>query len=403
MWPFSRKTVAPDREARSVIDFSAFSDMLAPSASGVNVTQASSVTLPAVYKCVALNSDTIASLPIDVFTRRGGARISRPLPGWLASPNQFQTTAEFIGMTQTSLDLDGNAYWLKAADARGTLAALYVIPPTAVTPEEHDVGGRQEIVYAVSSKSGRQVYSMREVVHLRGMTLPGELKGLSPIACAKQTIGVGLAAETFGAQFFGSGATLSGVVSSPTSLSDEQIDRLKATFQKKHGGLSNSHAVGVLTGGATWIPLSVKPEEAQFLETRKYTGEDVSQLFGYPAGFFSADGVKGYVTALHAELRLWYTIGLLPRITRIERALSGLLPDESAYVKLNTNALLRMDPAQRTAFYQAAQLGEWMNRNEIRALEDMDPVDGGDEFLHSVQWQDNTPDGQMSFDDEVTP
>jgi HK97 family phage portal protein len=231
--------------------------------------------------------------------------------------------------------------------------------------------------------------------HLRGLTLPGQLVGLSPIACAKQTIGLSLAAEQMGAQFFGTGATLSGLVEVPagTRLDDDASERLRLQFTKKHGGISKSHAVGVLTGGATFRPLSVSPEEAQFLETRRYGAAEIANLYGVPVEFVG-DGVKGaagYVTGVSMRFRMWYLSGLMPRMVRIETALSSLLP-RPAYVKFNRNALLQMDPSERIAFYQAAQMGEWMTRNEIRALEEMNPLPDGDEPLHSVQWQENQPE-----------
>ena len=392
MWPFSSmirdETVT---EQRSAIDFSAFSDLLTPSYSGVAVTQDNSVNLPAVYKCVSLNAETISSLPLDVFTKRGDTRLPYTKPLWLRNPNQYQTMSEFVAMTQTSLDLDGNAFWMKASvPGNGSLSALFVLAPAAVTIEL--LNG--ELIYWVSQASGGpKPYGSNEVVHLRGLTLPGAWRGLSPIGCARQTIGVGLAAEQFGAQFFGSGATLSGVIELPGQMNAEQAARLKADFTKKHGGVSKSHAVGVLTGGGQWKPLSVNPEEAQFLETRRYTATEIANLYGVPPELVtdSTQAAKGYVTALSMRLRLWYITGLLPRITRIETALSGLLPDP-AYVRFNRNALLQMDPAERTAFYAAGQQGEWLLRNEIRALEDMNPLPGGDEPLHSVQWQENEPE-----------
>ena len=209
MWPFSTmvRELAGEPEARSAIDFSAFSDLLTPSHSGVPVTQDSAVNLPSVYKCVSLNAETISSLPLDVYAKRGETRVAYPEPPWLRTPNQYQTMAEFVAMTQTSLDLDGNAFWLKAPMANGAIGALYVLAPSAVTVELRE--GR--IVYWVAQNgSGPQAYASSEIVHLRGLTLPGTLRGLSPIACARQTIGIGLAAEQFGAQFFGNGATLSG-------------------------------------------------------------------------------------------------------------------------------------------------------------------------------------------------
>jgi len=175
-------------------------------------------------------------------------------------------------------------------------------------------------------------------------------------------------------------------------MTPEQIERLQTSFTKKHGGISRSHAIGILSGGASWRPMSVNPDEAQFLESRRYTATEIANLYGVPPELVTdVEGAKGYVTALSQRMRMWYITGLMPRIVRIEEAMSSLLP-RPAYVKFNVNALLRMEPSERTSFYQAAQLGEWMTRNEIRALEDMDPMPGGDEPLHSVQWQENQPE-----------
>jgi len=389
MWPFSSFIRHKDEpEERSSDWYVAFKDLVTPVHSGAVVDQDSALSLPAVYKCVDLNAATIAALPIDVYAKRGDTRVSYAEPAWLRDPNPFQTTAEFIAMTQVSLDLDGNAFWLKAVDPMGRLVGLSVIAPTAVQPDVRD-GQR---VYFVSAQGGRQAYAATEIVHLRGLVMPGGLRGLSPIECAKQTIGIGLSAEQYGGQFFGSGATLSGIIETPGQMTQEQAERLQVAFTKRHGGISKSHAIGVLSGGAAWKPLSVTPEEAQFLATRRYSAVEIANLYGVPPELVSdAEGAKGYVTALSQRMRMWYLTGLLPRITRIEDALSGLLP-RPAYVKFNTNALLRMEPAERVQFYQAAQLGQWMSRNEIRALEDMNPLDGGDEMLKSVQWQENQTD-----------
>jgi len=389
MWPFSpsaKKRAELEERAGNWLAFEDLKRM--PLYSGVTVDETTAVNLPAVYKCVSLNSETIASLPIDTFAKRGEVRVPYTEPAWLREPNPLQTQAEFIAMSQASLDLDGNCFWMKTIDALGRLAGLSILAPTAVEVRVEELNGRAEVIYMVNLRSGREALSSREVLHLRALTLPGELRGLSPIKCAQQTIGIGLAAEQFGAQFFGSGATLSGVIETPSNLTKEQADRLKESFTKKHGGISKSHAIGILSGGAAWKPLSVNPEEAQFLASRSYTATEIANLFGCPPEFVAGsgmEGAKGYVSGLHMRLRMWYLTGLLPRITRLEDALSSLLP-RPAYVKFNTNALLRMDPAERTNFYAAAQLGQWMTRNEIRALEEMDPMEDGDEVLESVQW-----------------
>lgn len=395
MWPFS--TLIRDSAVKAGVSeardngWTAFKDLTDPVYAGVSVSEDNAVNLPAVYKCVALNAETISSLPIDVYAKRGDTRVEYTTPSWLQSPNEFQTTAEFIAMTQTSLDLNGNAYWLRISDPTGRLVGLQILAPTAVQPEIRD----GKLIYFVSVQGGREAFAANAIVHLRGLTLPGQLVGLSPITCAKQTIGIGLAAEQFGGQFFGTGATLSGLIEVPPgpALSDDATERLRLQFTKRHGGISKSHAVGVLTGGASWKPLSVSPEEAQFLETRRYTAAEIANLYGVPVEFVG-DGVKGaagYVTGVSMRFRMWYLSGLMPRITRIETALSSLLP-RPAYVRFNRNALLQMDPSERIAYYQAAQMGEWMSRNEIRALEEMNPLEDGDEPLHSVQWQENQPE-----------
>lgn len=396
MWPFSKRRADAEPEPEQRGTWTAFEDirLAAQTYAGVSVTESSAVNLAAVYRCVSLNAETIASLPLDCLVKRDKARLPYKQPDWLTKPNPFQTLPQFVAETVASLDIDGNCFWLKATDRAARLVGLSILSPTAVTPEMVDLDGVQRRVYRVSTKGGTEVYADSEIVHIRGLTLPGELRGLSPIKSAQQTIGIGMAAERFGANFFGNGATMTGVIVSPGTLTQEQADRLRESFGKRHGGVSKSHAVGVLSGGADWKPLSVNPEEAQFLETRRYTDTQIANLFGCPPEFVTdAEGAKGYVTSLNMRLRMWNLTGLNPRMVRIENALSDLLPDP-AYVRFNRNALLQMDPEQRVAFYAAGQQGQWLTRNEIRALEDMNPIPGGDEMLASVQWQpDDGPPG----------
>ena len=399
MWPFSSlirdSAVRAEVEERSSIDFSAFADLLTPTYSGASVNQGNAADLPAVFKCWDLNSSTISSLPLDIYANRGGARVAYSDPIWMSGFNGMrvlngtQILREFIAMTQVSLDADGNAFWLKISDSTGRLVGLEVMAPTAVSVEFYPGEGLIYTVQTIDQKT--EILPPNAVVHLRGLTLPGQYRGLSPIQSARQTIGIGKSAEQFGAQFFGNGANLSGVIEHPGNPSQEAAERLKADFTKKHGGINKSHAIGILSGGAHWQAMSVKPEEAQFLESRRYTSTEIANLYGVPPELVSdVDGAKGYVTALSSRLRLWYITGLLPRITRIEEAFTGLLP-RGVYAKFNTYALLRMDPGEQTSFFAAGQQGEYLTRNEIRTWLDMNPVDDGDEFLHSVQWQENAP------------
>lgn len=367
--------------------FVAFKDAIEQnrSAAGVAVTQESAMALPAVYRCMSLNADTVSTLPIDTLRKAGDSHVSYPKPRWMESPNDEMEFGEFVGQMQASLEADGNAFALKASTKSGQLAGLYPLNPGAVRVERNPAGG---LLYLVSQFGGEQatVYA-NEMLHIRGFTPAGEIRGVSPIAAMKQSIGLGLAAQQFGAQFFGTGATLSGVITMAAAPPQETVDKLQAQFQRKHGGISKSHAIGILTGGAQWTPLSVKPEEAQFLETRKANAVEIACGYGIPAWLVTeVEGAKGYVSGLYATMYMWLLTGINVRLVRLERAFKSLLPDKSAYVKFNRNAFLAMDPAERAAYYAAGLQGRWLVPNECRGKEDMDPLPGGDEPLWSVQW-----------------
>lgn len=353
---------------------------------GVSVTQESSVGLPAVYRCMSLNSDTIATTPLDSFRKSGKNRIEYPKPRWLEQPTDYLDTCECLGQLQASLEADGNAFALKAVTRSGSLAGLFPLNPEVVDVERLKDG---QIVYDIKQDDGTMIrVQQNEMLHVRGFTPAGAIRGISPIAALKQAIGLGLAAQQFGAQFFGNGAHLGGVVEFPgPDPGEEKAKRVKESFTHKHGGLSKSHALGILYGGAKWVPVTVKPEEAQFLETRRSNAVEIACAFGVPAWFVTdIEGAKGYVSGLYATMYMWLLTGINVRFVRMERALSALLPDKNAYVKFNRNSFLAMDPRERSDYYSKGLMGRYLTPNRICALEDMDPLPGGDEALWSVQW-----------------
>lgn len=393
MWPFSRRA-----EKRTSGDWLAFADLLGGSqtASGVTVTQQNVIEHPAVYRCLDLNSSTIGSFPVDCLVKRDKKRLPYREPLWLKQPNDEQNFNELLAEAVCSQDQYDSAFILKATDDSGHLVGLSVLDPNVVEMKRVDLGRGPVVVYDVMLASGKVRLAANEVLRIKaGLPIPGALRGVSPTVAARELIGAGLAARQFGANFFGSGATLSGVIETAKDMNEETANRLKEAFTKKHGGVSKSHAIGILSGGAKWVPLSVKPDESQNLQTIKQTDVQIAHLFGIPPNYVTdTDGVKGYVTGVYAQQRLWYQSGLYPRIRRNEMAFSSLLPG-SAYIRLNVNAWLRMDPEQQTAFFAAGQQGEYLAIEEIRALLDMNPEPEGT-VLKSVQWQhdgDPPPDG----------
>jgi HK97 family phage portal protein len=372
--------------------FLAFQDAIEANRShaGVSVTRDSAMGLPAVYRCQSLNADTVATMPMGTYRKQGKNRIDYPAPRWMENPNDDMDLSEVVGQLQTSLEQDGNGFALKAVTNGGQLAGLYPLNPSAVdVMKDANTGERY---YEVAQAGGQKaIVRANEMLHIRGFTMPGQLRGLSPILALKQSIGLGLAAQQYGAQFFGTGATLSGVITVPAgyTMKKDDTEKLREQFKRKHGGISKSHAIGILTGGAEWKPLSVNPEESQFIQTRKANGVEIACAYGVPAWFVTeAEGAKGYVTGLYATMYMWLLTGINVRLVRMERALSALLPDK-AYAKFNRNAFLAMDPTERAAFYAAGLQGRWMVPNECREKEDMNPLDYGDAPLWSVQWGPN--------------
>lgn len=387
MWPFRRKK----REARGS-NWLTFADVFGGvvTAAGIDVSEANASSLPAVWRCATLNADTISTTPLDVRIKRGSSEQSDayPVPAWLRQPNDRQDIQQLLHEGQLSYEYNGNVFLLKAVDSGGRLAGLEVLDPAAVEPKLMEIGGQPRKVYEISAGGGKEIIAGTSVIHISGAVFPRCLRGMSPITQVLfETIGTGKAAQQFAAQYFGNGATLSGVIETPGMLTEEQVNRLRDDFRKRHGGISKSHAIGILSGGAAFKPLAVNAEESQFLETRRYTDVQVAGVFGVPPEYVTeAEGAKGYVTGLYMRQSLWLLTGLNPRFVRWENALSALLP-AGAYVKFNRNAILIMSPQERAQFYAAAQRGEWMSVDEIRALEDRNPYGG--EYarpLKSVQW-----------------
>jgi len=311
----------------------------------------------------------------------------------MESPNDMMDFGEFLGQMQDSLEADGNAFALKAATKSGLLAGLYPLNPESVKVEHQPDG---KLAYDISQTNDVpiRVYA-NEMLHIRGHTPAGEVRGISPIAALKQAIGLGLAAQQFGAKFFGSGANLSGIVEVPgPDPGEEKAERVKENFTRKHGGLDKSFALGILFGGAKWVPMSVKPEEAQFLETRRFNAVEIASAYGVPSWLVTdAEGAKGYVTGLYATMYMWLLTGINPRFVRWERALTALLPP-NVYAKFNRNSFLAMDPSDRANFYASGLRDKWLVPNEVREKEDMDPLPGGDEPLESVQWHKEPTDNE---------
>jgi HK97 family phage portal protein len=355
--------------------------LAAYTASGVPVTDDTAMQLLAVSACVRLLSDAVSGLPFDAVKANGELRKTiEPPPAIIADPFGGNSTPGlptrrqgFIQM-MVSLLLRGNAYCLVLSrDSYGRPARLMVIHPDRVRCEFDSFGRRK---YEID----RKPVASEDVVHIMGMSYPESPTGLSVISYARQAIGLGLAAEEFGARFFGEGAHMTGVVEIEADLDIDRARRIKENFSASHAGLKNSHTVGVLSGGAKWKPISVTPDDAQFLGTRAAQNLDIAMLFGIPPHMLGqVDKTTSWGTGIEQQGLGFLAYTLSSWLGRFEDAWSAMLPRPQS-AKFNVDALLRTDTAGRYAVYSAARSAGILTQNEIRALENFGPVDGGDDI-----------------------
>jgi HK97 family phage portal protein len=355
--------------------------LAAVASSGVPVTEDTAMQLIAVSACVRILSDAVANLPFDAVRADGEIRKTiEPPPLVVGDPfggaNDTRCPTRRLGMSQimVSLLLRGNAYCLVLSrDHLNRPTRLRVLHPDRVDCQFNDKGERE---YTID----RVPVDAFDVVHIMGMCYPESPTGISVITHAKQAIGLGLAAEEFGARFFGSGAHMSGIIHVPGDLDKERARGLKESFTASHGGLRNSHTVGVLSGGAEWKPISVTPDDAQFLGTRAAQNLDIAMLFGIPPHMLGqVDKTTSWGTGIEQQGLGFLAYTLSPWLGRIEDAWSAMLARPHT-AKFNADALLRTDTAGRYAVYSAARSAGILTPNEIRALENYKPVDGGDDI-----------------------
>jgi HK97 family phage portal protein len=241
------------------------------SAAGVNVSSESAFQLLTVYGCVSLIADTIAALPRDVYRKTNDVPVEVPAPKWLEQPNDRSDFAEFLTQVLVSLLLDGNAYVVWGYDRSFVTNMVDVLDPCNVDVRVDD----GQVVYYVNG-----VPFAGKLKHVKAIIQPGALKGLSPLEAARQSIGLGLAAQEFGGRFYSNGAQMSGVIKTPGEVNATQAREIGEAFARDHAGLANAWKPGVLFGGADWQQISVTPEQAQFLEQRKYQAAEIAaQMF----------------------------------------------------------------------------------------------------------------------------
>ncbi len=346
------------------------------SEAGVNVTTKKSFEIVAFFSAVSLISDTISTLPCGAYLRIGPIR--RPLnprPVWLDQPDiDLSTRAAFFQQVFSSLLVHGNSYTRVFRDAQGQVVNLVNLNPEKVEVERSKVGRK---IYKYEGEN--KPLTSDEVIHIVDLILPGELKGLSRVETLKQSLGLNIALTDYAARFFGTGASAAGVIEFPGNLTSEQAKQLADGFDARHrNGTRRAHKTGVLSGGAKFVSTQLDPEASQALESRKFAVEEIARAFNVPLHLLGVPGTASYASVEQNNLQ-FVSMTLRPLAEKVEAAFSRLLPGD-AFIKFQFNDLLRADLEARIRSYSVGAQAGFYSTNDIRRLEDMPPVDNGDQY-----------------------
>lgn len=343
-----------------------------PIYSGKQVNEQSAMQVSAVYYCVGLICDAIASLPIQVFKEYpDGTTDYVKIPTWLRKPNYRMTPFDFWQRVFMSLLVNGNAYIFTLRNGNGDVVELWPIHPSWVYVEPKQ--GSTDIVYQVNGIE----MDATEILHVPGLAMPGYLTGLSPLEAARQAIGISMVAEEFGARFWTQGAYMSGIIQATGKMNPDEAARLKNEFMKNHQGVANSHAVGVLTGGATWHPITITPEQSQFLQTRNFTKADIALFYRVPAYRVDPAVTSSWGKGVEEQNYQLAQDTFAPWAARVEQAISTFLLPGFQQMRFNMDARMRAKLSER---YQAYALGiqnSILSPDEARAKEGEPPIPNG--------------------------
>lgn len=345
--------------------------------SGKNVNEITALGLPAVWRAMQVTCNVPAALPFHAYREVGDARVRAGGHGsrLLDDPHPDMTPFELWQTSYFHKRGWGNAYLRKLRNPLDQVQELWPIHPGRVKVGRESEAGRK--VYAIDG--GKEVLSDREILHLPGLGYDG-ICGVSPIRAARESIGMGLAAQEYGARLFGNGALATGVLQTEQRLTQAQADSLSQRWKDKRTGLQSAHGTVVLDKGAKFTQLNINPDDAQFLESRRFQVVEVCRWFGLPPFLmFETEKSTSWGTGLEQQALGWVKIDLLPELTAVEqRVTKHVLRPSAVYAHYNVEGLLRGDTAARAAFYKAMwEMGAY-STNEIRAYEDEAPVEGGD-------------------------
>ena len=382
--PFSRLFHPRDKPTNAVSAAPVF--YFGNSGSGKTVNARTAIQMSTVYACVRVIAETIASLPLHVYESTEGGSVKatkHPLYRLIHDePNAEMTSFIWRETMLTHLLLWGNSYSQVIRNGRGQVLSLYPLLPDYMEVDRDEKG---TLTYKYTNGEGiGTMLRPEDVLHIPGLGFDGII-GYSPVAMEKNAIGLGISAEEYGNKFFSNGARPSGILTHPNTVKDPAA--LRASWNAAYGGSTNASRVAVLEEGMTFAPLSMPNNEAQFLETRRFQVEEICRIYRVPPHMVGDLSRATFSNIEHSSID-FAVHTIRPWLVRIEQAMNrALFPEREKgrfYVQFNLDGLMRGDYKSRMEGYAIARQNGWMSANDIRELENQNPIsedEGGNEYL----------------------
>lgn len=373
-----------------------------PSTAGPMVSETGAIsTMVAVYRAVSLLSGLAAGLPLKAYRYSGKTEvIVRPL----LNPGYGRTPYELIETMMVHLLGWGNSYVHKERNSFGAIENLVPINPGRVKPKAYrpgEIADQAVKVFEVKQPDGTIIpLTNYELMHIPGLSYDGVL-GLSPIGVARQPIGTLMAADDLASRQYSNGNMIGGVLTTDKPLTQPQADAIKARWRDKMQGAHHAHDVAVLDQGTKFQATTLAPEEAQFLQTRRWQTIDIARVFGIPPHLLGdVERTTSWGTGIEQQNIAFVAYTLRPWLTRIEQRMSfEIVTPKTQFCEFEINGLLRGAAAERSQFYASAIQWGWMTRNEARIEENLQPIDGLDEPLTPL----NMVAGKNDVEGELAP
>jgi HK97 family phage portal protein len=353
--------------------------------SGVNINATTAIRYAVFFSCIKVLSEDVGKLPLKLYKERPdrGADIARSHKVHrLISrrPNDYMTASEFWEMCVAHMIMRGNFFAYKNV-VGGEVCELLPLSPGSVRPKLRE---DWTLVYDVTFANGtRDILTQDQIFHVRSLSLDG-VNGLGALEYARESLGLGVAAERHGAKLFVNGANPGGALQTDEILTEAVYKRVKDTWNEKHQGLDNSHKVAILEGGLKWVSVTMTNVDAQWLENRKHTDNQICGMLRVPPHKVAILDRSTNNNIEHQSLD-YVNDGLMPILNRIEQRIRISLLNEkdedSHYAKFNVAALLRGDMKARSQYYKDMVFIGSYSPNDVLELEDRNPREGGDIYL----------------------